>query len=303
MSVIIKSGNSGDLASVKSANTAPLASDPAMVVTVSPNSPPQSVSGSVSVSNLPVTQPVSGTFWQTTQPISGSVSVSNLPSTQAVTGTFFQSVQPVSGTVAVSGVSGSVAVTGTFWQVTQPVSGSVTVSGTAAVTQQVLTKGTQGANGVSTQDLKDSGRNVSTLFMVVPVVTTATDALQSLTGYKSGAAVAATTTPAVVTAGKTYRITAITMTYVGIATAGSARFTLRANSAGVVAIGSAPVATWVVGTPGATAGFTSQNHVAFPDGFEFAAGTGIGISVEGLSTTQAAAAVGYAQINIYGFEY
>ena len=55
--------------------------------------------------------PVSGTFWQATQPVSGSVSVSNFPATQ-----------PVSGTVAVSSVSGSVAVTGTFWQATQPVS-------------------------------------------------------------------------------------------------------------------------------------------------------------------------------------
>jgi hypothetical protein len=41
----------------------------------------------VSVTNLPATQPVSGTFWPTTQPISGSVSVSNLPATQPVSGT------------------------------------------------------------------------------------------------------------------------------------------------------------------------------------------------------------------------
>lgn len=38
----------------------------------------------VSVTNLPATQPVSGTFWPTTQPISGSVSVTNLPATQPV---------------------------------------------------------------------------------------------------------------------------------------------------------------------------------------------------------------------------
>jgi hypothetical protein len=57
----------------------------------------QSGDWTVSVSNFPATQPVSG-----------SVSVSNLPSTQAV-----------SGTVA---ISGSVAVTGSFYQTTQPVS-------------------------------------------------------------------------------------------------------------------------------------------------------------------------------------
>jgi len=38
----------------------------------------QPVSGSVSVSNFPATQPVSGTFWPTTQPISGSVSLIEL---------------------------------------------------------------------------------------------------------------------------------------------------------------------------------------------------------------------------------
>jgi hypothetical protein len=173
----------------------------------------------------------------------------------------------------------------------------------ATVTQQTLTKGTQGATGVTVQELKDAGRNVSTLFMTVPVVTTATDTLQSLTGYKSGAAVGATTTPAVVTAGKTYRVTSITMTYVGITTAGTATFTLRANTGGVVAIGSPAVGTWVVGTDGATAGFTSQQQVDFPDGLEFAAGTGIGVSVIGRGATQTAAAVGYAHINIYGYEY
>ena len=46
-----------------------------------------------------VTQPVSGTFWQTTQPVSGSISVSNFPATQPVSGTFWQTTQPVSGTV------------------------------------------------------------------------------------------------------------------------------------------------------------------------------------------------------------
>ena len=80
--------------------------------------------------------PVTGTFWQDTQPVSGTVAVSNFPATQvvsgtiAVTGTFWQDTQPVSiaGTVAVSlastTITGSVAVTGTFWQATQPVSGT-----------------------------------------------------------------------------------------------------------------------------------------------------------------------------------
>lgn len=78
----------------------------------------QAVSGTVAVNNFPATQPVSGTFWQATQPISGSVTllgtsvvsgtvaVSNFPGTQVVSGTVsvsdFPAIQPVSGTVAVS---------------------------------------------------------------------------------------------------------------------------------------------------------------------------------------------------------
>lgn len=62
--------------------------------------------------------PVSGTFWQETQPVSGSVSVSNFPETQ-----------PVSGSVNVSNFPETQPVTGTFWQETQPVSGLVGVTG------------------------------------------------------------------------------------------------------------------------------------------------------------------------------
>lgn len=73
--------------------------------------------------------PVSGTFWQTTQP----VSLATAPTTP-VTGTFWQATQPVSLTSTT--ITGSVAVTGTFFQATQPISGTVTANagtGTMAV--------------------------------------------------------------------------------------------------------------------------------------------------------------------------
>ena len=76
--------------------------------------------------------PVSGTFWQTTQP----VSLASVP-THGVTGTFWQTTQPVS----IASMP-STPVTGTFWQATQPVSltsttitGSVTVTGPLTDTQ------------------------------------------------------------------------------------------------------------------------------------------------------------------------
>jgi hypothetical protein len=77
-------------------------------------------------------QPVTGTFWQTTQPISGSVSV-----------------------------TGSVAVTGTFWQATQPVSGTVTVTqGTAANLNATVT-GTVAATQSGTWNINNISGTVS----------------------------------------------------------------------------------------------------------------------------------------------
>src|ERR1019366_1821387 len=87
-----------------------------------------STSSIISVSNFPATQPVSGTFFQGTQP----VSIATMPSTP-VTGTFWQAPQPVS-----IATMPTTPVTGTFWQAIQPVSGTVAVSNfpaTVAVTQ------------------------------------------------------------------------------------------------------------------------------------------------------------------------
>lgn len=57
------------------------------------------ITGTVAVSNFPATQPVSGTFWQTTQPVSGTVAVSNFPATQPISGSV---TATISGSVAAS---------------------------------------------------------------------------------------------------------------------------------------------------------------------------------------------------------
>jgi hypothetical protein len=143
--------------------------------------------------------------------------------------------------------------------------------------------------------------------MAALVAATATEALQSMTGYKSGAAVTATTTPAVVTTGKTYRVQSITITYVGLATAAEALVNLRANTAGVAAVTSPIVAGWVVGEAEAAtasiAGGSQTIVIPFPDGVEFAAGTGIGITVLGQSAIGAAAAAGFVKVTVTGYEY
>jgi hypothetical protein len=86
---------------------------------------PALVSGRLPVDGSGVTQPVSGTFWQATQPISGNVSIT--------------------GTAAVSGPltdtelrATAVPVSGTFWQATQPVSASALPLPTGAATETTL---------------------------------------------------------------------------------------------------------------------------------------------------------------------
>lgn len=169
--------------------------------------------------------------------------------------------------------------------------------------QPAITKGTQGTTGVTTQDLKDAGRVPITFYMVIPVLTTATDTLQSLTATKAGVTVLAATTPAVVTAGKTLRVTRFTAAYIATATSGYAMVRLRGNPAGLVTLTSPVYGNLAVGTGApATANAADTEDATFPDGLEFAAGTGLGISVQGFAAVTATA-VGYVVCSVSGYEY
>jgi hypothetical protein len=181
----------------------------------------------------------------------------------------------------------------------------VPVSGTVTVTPPTLTKGTQGATGFSTQDLKDAGRNVTNYFHAAPIITTTAEVMQTLTGYKGGIAVAATATPAVVTSGKTYRITRIAITYWAATVIGGARINLRANLTGVGVVGSPLVHSWQVGIPAVfTAGSANTYDFCFPDGLEFAAGTGIAVGVIGEGAVPTTGTItGYVMVTIHGYEY
>lgn len=70
---------------------------------------PTLVSGRIPTDGSGVTQPVSGTFWQATQPVSGAVSVSNMVAQGLTDAQLRATALPVSGT---------------FWPTTQPVSAS-----------------------------------------------------------------------------------------------------------------------------------------------------------------------------------
>lgn len=172
-----------------------------------------------------------------------------------------------------------------------------------AVNQQAITKGTQGTLGITTQDLKDAGRNQVHYYTLIPVLSTATDTLQSLTGTKANTTVTATTTPAVVTTGKTFRVTRLAATYIATAVSGYGIVRLRYQPAGVVTITSPIAATLLVGAGApTTANSTASEEATLDEGWEFAAATGVGISVQGFAAVTPTA-VGYVLVSITGYEY
>jgi hypothetical protein len=292
--------------------------------------------------------PVSGTFWQATQPVSGAISftapqhvitdttsVTNATlsaETTKVIGTVNQGTSPWVVSLASTTITGNVTViqpTGTNLHTVIDSGTLTTVSTVTAVTAitnalpvgantigkvDILgnaggildtVKGTQSATAVGVQELKDAGRNMTNYFMAAPIITTTAEVMQSLTGYKSGAAVVATATPAVVTAGKTYRIQSVEVTYWAATVIGGARINLRANLTGVGVVGSPLVKSWQVGVPAAfVAGSASTYTFDYPDGLEFAAGTGIAIGVIGEGAVPTTGTItGYVLVAINGYEY
>ena len=171
------------------------------------------------------------------------------------------------------------------------------------VTQQIINKGTQGANGVTTQDLKDAGRNQVHYYTLIPVLTSATDTLQILTGTKASTTVTATATPAVVTTAKTFRVTRLAATYIATAVSGYGIVRLRFQPAGVATITSPIAATLLVGSSAPTsANSTASEEATLDEGWEFAAGVGVGISVQGFAAVTPTA-VGYVLVSLTGYEY
>lgn len=84
----------------------------------------QPVSGTVAIDG---TVPVSGTFWQATQPVSVADPV-------AVTGAFWQATQPISGTVSIAGTVAVASVGGSV-EITNDTGNPIPVSGTVAASQ------------------------------------------------------------------------------------------------------------------------------------------------------------------------
>lgn len=201
-----------------------------------------------------------------------------------------------------AGVSAAGALKTDGSAVTQPVSVTVALPtgankiGTVDIaTAPAVAKGTQGANALPTQDLKDSGR-VYCNFGAVGITGSVSEALVTLTPYRDLTAGTATTTFAV-TAGKRLRLQLLMLTWRNnTAAAGGVTIHLRLN-AGAVAVTSPIHGTLNASTALATVGSGTTTWVDLPDGLELSGTMQLGITQSAVT-----AVVGF-DVNLVGYEY
>lgn len=236
--------------------------------------------------------PVVGDFYPATQPISGTVTVAN--SSFAVTGP----LTDVQLRAAPVPVSGTVAVTGPLTD-TQLRAAVVPISGTVTITPPTLTKGTQGATGLSVQNLKDAGRaivNAATAIAGVTAVTT--EALLTLAISRDGAGTSNATTIAV-TSGKRLRIIGVIAGVISTAAAViSARVSLRMNPGGSVAANSPILAILPLSQQAAALAQAGDTCVLmFPEAIEISGTMQVGLSQIASVTS------GTIWASLIGYEY
>lgn len=252
---------------------------------------------------------VTGTFFQATQPVSIAVNTPTLAAGTAVFGALvanqsvnsaqINGVAPLMGN-GVTG-TGSQRVTIASDNTAFPVNATLAAETTkviGTVNQAALTKGTQGATGVTTQDLKDAGR-VMVNYTATALAGVTAETLISFTPYRDLVAGTAATTFAV-TAGKRLRLQTLTLTLRSTSTVNVgaiARFRMLAGAVLVtspvhnsVSCMSSNLATAVIGN-------AMSYQLTFPDGFELSGTMQFGL-------TQLASATSAAlDIHVTGFEY
>lgn len=164
-------------------------------------------------------------------------------------------------------------------------------------------KGSQTSRAVGTQDLKDAGRT-AIIFSAVAAAAGLTTVETAISLTKSaGTAATSSANSFVITSGKTFRITAISVATRAnaVATAQATTFNLRLNTAGAVTTSSTPILLSLRSATAATASAWDRVQLAVPDGFEIAGNGTIQIGI-----TAAAAFVANAptwDVTIIGYEY
>ena len=178
----------------------------------------------------------------------------------------------------------------------------VALSPNSPVQQAALTKGTQGATGVTTQDLKDAGRvSISvTTYRAAGIPTT--EALFAAATFSNSrdAATATTGVQFTVTAGKRFRIQSIECSiFNNAAAACTSKLVLRGvAAAGTITNASPPLMIWDIGSNSVTTGqYIGPMVLPLPDGFELLPGYAYGF------TNLSSAATVLHTISLNGYEY
>jgi hypothetical protein len=179
----------------------------------------------------------------------------------------------------------------------------VGISDSTGTTLNSVVKGTQAANALGTQDLKDSGRTAITFSATgVAAGTSGTETAITLT-KSAGTAATSSAVSFVVTSGKTFRITNITVASRGNATATAQKtiFNLRLNTGGAVVVTTTPVLMSLASATVATASVYDRFQLEIPDGYEIV-GNGtiqIGLTANTIFVTNGPS----WDVVITGFEY
>jgi hypothetical protein len=254
-------------------------------------------SGGLRVDGSNVTQPVSGTVATTQSGGPWTDNVTQFGGTNVSTGTGAGGAGIPR--VTVSNDSNVLTTQSGTWTV-QPGNTPNTTPWLATVSQggnsaAVVAKGTQGTNALAVQEMKDAGR-VSFVAAALAATGVTTEALMTLTPVRTVTA-GATGASLTVTAGKTLRIIAISVTVRNTSTTQcSVVCRVRMNSTTVTATSQL---MFTCGTAALTAVSGSTNNETFviPDGFEISGTTQFGI------TQLASATACTVDVTIIGFEY
>lgn len=174
----------------------------------------------------------------------------------------------------------------------------------ATVTQLALTKGTQGATGVSTQDLHDAGRTAIS-FYANNFATGATTVEKIITWdqSKGTGAITSATASYTITNGKTLRITGLQVASRGNATATiqTTTFNLRLNTGGACIVSSTPILFAAQSATAAVASAWDRVIIPIPDGYEIAGNGTIAICITAAATFVTNAPTW--AVNLIGYEY
>lgn len=155
---------------------------------------------------------------------------------------------------------------------------------------------------------QDVNRNARHFMLDAYVAAPVIEAVQSVVQWYGNAAVAGTTQPAVVPAGKTLRLQSWSISTKSLATVGSAVVRIRVNTAGLGVLASPLVFSFEVGskagsaTTAMTGGLDTLTGV-FPEGFEIPAGSGLAFSMAGYGPAGVLGLQGVTRFQVHGYEY